>query len=255
MTGSVAAVPLFAVGIDVAGAKLAILPRVAVLPTAVLAVYLLIGRRGGERLAGAWRWKRWLAIAGLTVGLAFVTTVAAAGIGTLTGSGTLSSEVRGAVAALGFVSTFVGTQSLLGAVGVVGLQYLMLSSADGIDRRTVIQWSVLPGTAALALALPLLGVEAAPVRGYATMVGLLVPLSFMPLSVTDRRRERLLLVAVILAGPTMVGIGFAPFGEFGQRYGPVVLVPWALVSGAVGLAGYAAGLSLDATADPSPADD
>lgn len=234
--------PAIAVGVDVALSKAAALPQVTLLPTLVLAVGLLVATREGDRLAALPRWKRGLAIAGLTVALAVTAPVLAAVGGAATGTASIAEGLREAVAATGFLSTYGGSQSLVGAAGAVGVQYLLVSGDPG--RRWVDRGTVLAGGVALALAVPLVGVDGWPAGAFARAVGLVVPLAWLPLARSDDRRERALLAAVVLAGPALLAVGFGPFGGFGERFGPVVFVPWALVTGAVGLAGYVAGTAL-----------
>jgi hypothetical protein len=223
------------VGIAVASAKASVLPDAVMLPTLVLAAFLVFTRHYGERLSETTRRRRYTLVGALASALAVGSWILTPIVSDFSRYGTIGSQYQSAFEGLVFLGLLVGAPSVLSITAVVGLQYL-LTRSEG-EPTVPPEW-VRDGAVVLAGLALLGGIWAAgndtPVaRLYGSVVGWLVALLFMPLGMARTRRVAFSLTATILAAPTLVILGMGPFGYI-ALYFPLTLVPWALVVGSVG---------------------
>ncbi|WP_135663396.1 hypothetical protein [Halorhabdus rudnickae] len=226
----------FGIGVDIAQLKGAAIPGTAIIPTIVLGACLAFR----DRLAGT--------VADVSTKTAALSVVAIAG---LAAAAAVTVGLDGATFLLVMSATLLAPLVALSLV-LVGLQYGLLAGRFGfdLDARWIVR-SAAVGVVLALLAAPLVAGSLGPIAiGYGSVVAVAAPTLFVPLALAERRPVRWLLAVVIVLSPLLLTLGWAPYGSYGAMYAPGLLAAWALLTAAIGMAGYTVGRARrDAIAD------
>lgn len=232
------------VGVDVAQAKMDGLLSAIWLPIAIIATVLGLLYRQESIVSHRGPRERIQAVAALTavllVASIFVHVVVSFG----RSAGPLVRQLERAVFSLMYGTVLMG--GLLVGISVVGATLYVLT-APRFEFSVPNEWirvgGVFVSVTSVVGGIWAAGTDIWLTDAYAAGVAMVTAGVFLPLGLTDRRSSQVLMAFTILTSPALVALGFGPFSGYTNQFFPLLFVPWALVTVAVGTLGYAYGVS------------